>query len=130
MYWEPVSRDQFMLYQAYTDAFTCMGASLFGISIDHVHCHEAFAIDAHLRFPLLADFHPRVVDARQFGVLRETQGESGRALFVLDRRRVFRCSKACPDALNPGVDELVTTMEALAFEVVGHMPWDDPSPGH
>ncbi|HEV2460509.1 MAG TPA: redoxin domain-containing protein [Ktedonobacterales bacterium] len=120
MDWEPVSREQLTLYQAYTDIFDQLGARLHAISIDHLHCHEAFAHDAHLRFPLLADFQPRGWVARQFGVFRETQGVSARALFVLDRRRVIRFSKAYPDALNPGVDELLTTLEALVSGAAGH----------
>jgi alkyl hydroperoxide reductase subunit AhpC len=46
-------------------------------------------------------------------VFREVPGVSARALFVLDTPRVIRFSKAYPDALNPGVDELLTTLEAL-----------------
>jgi peroxiredoxin len=114
MDWEPVSREQLTLYQAYADAFGRLEASLLGISVDHVHSHASFARDAGLRFPLLADFQPRGRVARRYGVFREAQGVSARALFVLDARRVVRFSKAYPDALNPGVDALLTTLEALA----------------
>ena len=114
MDWEPVSREQLTLYQAYADAFARLEASLLGISVDHVHSHEAFARDAGLRFPLLADFQPRGRVARRYGVFRAAQGVSARALFVLDARRVIRFSKAYPDPLNPGVDALLTTLEALA----------------
>ena len=114
MDWEPVSREQLTLYQAYADAFARLEASLLGISVDHVHSHAAFARDAGLRFPLLADFQPRGRVARRYGVFRAAQGVSARALFVLDARRVVRFSKAYPDPLNPGVDALLTTLEALA----------------
>jgi peroxiredoxin len=114
MDWEPVTREQLTLYQAYADAFDRLGASLLGISVDHVHSHAAFARDAGLRFPLLADVQPRGLVARRYGVFRAAQGVSARALFVLDARRVIRFSKAYPDPLNPGVDALLTTLEALA----------------
>jgi alkyl hydroperoxide reductase subunit AhpC len=52
-------------------------------------------------------------------VYREEQGVSARALFVLDQRHVIRFSKAYPDALNPGIDELLATLEALASEPAG-----------
>jgi peroxiredoxin len=122
MDWEPVSREQLTLYQAYADAFARLGASLVGISVDHVHSHAAFARDAGLRFPLLADFQPRGRVARRYGVFRTGQGVCARALFVLDARRVVRFSKAYPDPLNPGVDALLTTLEALAAP-------DDPRRG-
>jgi peroxiredoxin len=114
MDWEPVTREQLTLYQAYADAFDRLGASLLGISVDHVHSHASFARDAGLRFPLLADFQPRGLVARRYGVFREARGVCARALFVLDARRVIRFSKAYPDPLNPGVDALLTTLEALA----------------
>jgi peroxiredoxin len=112
--WEPVSREQLALYQRYADAFERLEAQLLGISIDHIHSHAAFARDAQLRFPLLADFQPRGLVARRYGVFREALGVSARALFVVDAQGVIRFSKAYPDLLNPGVDELLTTLEALA----------------
>jgi peroxiredoxin len=116
MDWEPVSREQLRLYQDYGDDFAAFGAHVLGISTDHVYSHEAFARDAQICFPLLADFQLRGLVARQYGVFREAQGVSARALFVLDSQRIIRFSKAYPDALNPGVDELLTTLEALAQE--------------
>jgi peroxiredoxin len=112
--WEPVTHEQLTLYEAYTDAFAQLGACLLAISSDHVYSHAAFAREAQLTFPLLADTQPRGQVARQYGVFREAQGISARALFVLDRQHVIRFSKAYPDALNPGVDELLTTLESLA----------------
>jgi peroxiredoxin len=114
MDWEPVSREQLTLYQVYIDSFDRLGARLLGISCDHVLSHNAFVRDAGLHFPLLADSHPRGVIARHYGVYREAPGVSARALFVLDRRHVIRFSKIYPDALNPGVDELLTILETLA----------------
>jgi len=113
MDWEPVSREQLTLYQGYTDTFDRLGACLLGISIDHIYSHEAFARDAQLYFPLLADFQPRGQVAHQYGVFRDVQGVSARALFVLDARRIIRFSKTYPDRLNPGVDELLTILETL-----------------
>ena len=114
MDFEPVSREQLTLYQSFADAFDRLSARLLGISVDQVHCHEAFARDAQLRFPLLADFHPRGLVARQYGVYREARGVSARALFVLDAQHIIRFSKVYPDQLNPGVDELLTILEILA----------------
>jgi peroxiredoxin len=116
--WEPLSRDQLVLYQKFADAFERLGARLLGISVDHVYCHAAFARDAQLRFPLLADFQPRGGVARQYGVYRDGQGVSARALFVLDRQGRIRFSHAYPDFLNPGVDDVLTTLEALVVEDV------------
>jgi peroxiredoxin len=111
---EPVSREQLTLYQAYADTFSHLGARLLGISVDTVSSHAAFARDAHLQFPLLADAQPLGQVARRYGVFREAEGVSARALFVIDAQRVIRFSKAYPDPLNPGLDDVLTTLEALA----------------
>jgi peroxiredoxin len=116
MDWEPLSHDQLVLYQKYADEMARLGGRLLGISVDSVYCHAAFARAARLRFPLLADFQPRGGVARQYGVYRDGQGVSARALFVLDRQGRIRFSHTYPDFLNPGVDELLTTLEALAAE--------------
>jgi peroxiredoxin len=116
--WEPLSRDQLVLYQKFAHEFARLGARLLGISVDSVYCHAAFAREAQLRFPLLADFQPRGGVARRYGVYRDGQGVSARALFVLDRQGRIRFGHAYPDFLNPGVDDLLTTLEALAAEDV------------
>jgi peroxiredoxin len=114
--WEPLSRDQLVLYQKFADEFARLGARLLGISVDSVCCHAAFAREARLRFPLLADFQPRGRVARLYGVYRDEQGMSARALFVLDRQGRIRFSHVYPDFFNPGVDDVLTTLEALATE--------------
>jgi peroxiredoxin len=114
--WEAVSRDQLVLYQKFTPEFDRLGARLLGISVDSVYCHMAFARDARLHFPLLADFYPRGQVTRRFGIYRDKYGMSARALFVLDRRGKIRFSRAYPDLFNPGVDEPLTTLETLAAE--------------
>ena len=119
--WEPVSREQLALYQDYAGEFDHFGARLLSISIDHCLSHAAFARDAQARFPLLADFHPRGAVARAYGIYREEQGVSARALFVLDGQGIIRFSQAYPDLLNPGVDDLLTTLEAITI--------DDEHPG-
>ena len=124
MDWEPVSREQLVLYQVYGDAFARLGASVLAVSVDHVHCHAAFARDAQLSFPLLADFQPRGAVAQRYGVYREAPGVSARALFVLDRQGIIRFSRAYPDGLNPGVNDLLTTLEAMAAE---DEPSDEPT---
>jgi peroxiredoxin len=124
MDWEPVSREQLRLYQDFGDDFTRFGAQLLAVSTDHVYSHDAFARDAQICFPLLTDFLPRGQVASAYGVYRETQGVSARALFVLDSQRVIRFGKVYPDALNPGVNELLRVVEALAQE--GEAMEDNP----
>ena len=59
-----------------------------GISVDSKWAHEEFAKKLGLTFPLLADVHREV--ARKYGVLRDAENFSERALFVVDRKGILR----------------------------------------
>src|SRR5271154_1648408 len=78
--WSPVCGDQMALYNEVLPEFQKYHASLLGISVDGVWCHEAFAKDHHFHFPLLADFEPKGAVAKKYGAYREADGCSERAL--------------------------------------------------
>jgi len=50
--------------------------------------------------------------ARQYGVYRDHDGTSERALFVLDAQGVIRWSSVSPVDINPGADGILTALEA------------------
>jgi peroxiredoxin len=111
--WSPVCGDQMALYQAVLPEFKRFDAELIGISVDGVWCHNAFAHDRKLQFPLLADFEPKGAVAKEYGVYREQDGEAGRALFVIDGDGVIRWSHLSPVGVNPGADGILTALESL-----------------
>lgn len=111
--WSPVCGDQLGLYNELREEFAKFDAVLLGISVDGVWCHAEFAKDRHYHFPLLADFEPKGEVARRFGVYRQTDGFSERALFVLDKQGVIRWSYVSPVGVNPGADGILTALEAL-----------------
>src|SRR5688572_28750790 len=112
--WSPVCGDQVALYNEMLSEFREYGAEVVGISVDGVWCHAAFARDRKLHFPLLADFEPKGAVARQYGVYREPDGTSERALFVLDRDGIIRWSYCSPISVNPGADGVLNALESLA----------------
>jgi protein-disulfide isomerase/peroxiredoxin len=111
--WSPVCSDQMALYNAVLPEFERFGAALLGISVDGAFCHQAFARDRKLRFPLLADFEPKGQMARDYGVYRETAGTAERALFVLDGGGVVRWRYVSPINVNPGADGILRALESL-----------------
>jgi peroxiredoxin len=111
--WSPVCGDQMALYNEVLPEFHKHGAELLGISVDGAWCHEAFAQHRHLHFPLLADFHPKGAVAQSYGVYRETDGVSERALFVLDSKGVIFWSYCSPIAVNPGADGILDALERM-----------------
>jgi peroxiredoxin len=92
------------------------GAELLGISVDGAWCHEAFARERRLHFPLLADFHPKGGVAQAYGAFREQEGVSERALFVIDRKGIIFWSYLSPIAVNPGADGILDALEQLRSE--------------
>lgn len=111
--WSPVCGDQMALYNEILPEFQRLGAQMVGISVDGVWCHSAFAADRHLHFPLLADFEPKGEIARRYGVYREQDGITERALFVIDAAGVIRWSHVSPMGINPGADGILAALEAL-----------------
>lgn len=111
--WSPVCGDQMALYNEILPEFRRLGAELIGISVDGVWCHNAFAHDRKLRFPLLADFHPQGEVARAYNVFREGEGITERALFVIDGEGIVRWSYISPIGINPGADGILTALEDL-----------------
>jgi peroxiredoxin len=111
--WSPVCTDQLGLYQAVLPEFEKFGAKLLGISVDSVYSHEAFAKDRNLEFPLLADFEPKGEVSRAYGAYNADDGESERALFVLDAAGVISWSFLSDPDVNPGADGILRALEEL-----------------
>jgi peroxiredoxin len=115
--WSPVCGDQMALYNQVLPEFRRHGAQLLGISVDGVWCHQAFAEGRHLHFPLLADFEPKGETARRYGVYRDADGTSERALFVIDAAGLVTWSYVSPVGINPGADGILDALERLTMPV-------------
>jgi peroxiredoxin len=114
--WSPVCGDQMALYNEILSEFQRFNAELLGISVDGSWCHLAFTHDRKLHFPLLADFEPKGQVARAYGVYRDHEGTTERALFVIDADGVIRWSYVSPVGINPGADGILRALEALGQE--------------
>ena len=61
---------------------------------------------------------PRARVARQYGVYREQDGTTERALFVIDREGIIRWSYLSPVGVNPGADGILEALESLQHPAV------------
>ncbi len=111
--WSPVCGDQLALYNELRGQFDDFGADLIGISVDGIWCHLAFARDRNFHLTLLSDFEPKGAIARQYGVYRDKEGVTERALFVIDGDGVIRYSYVSPIGVNPGAAGLLKTLQTL-----------------
>ena len=114
--WSPVCGDQMALYNEILPEFKRLGAQLLGISVDGVWCHNAIAKERKLHFPLLADFEPKGAVARLYGVYRDREGCSERALFVIDARGRIAWSYVSPIGVNPGADGILEAIDKLGTD--------------
>jgi len=87
----PVCSVQIPGYQQELARFEAANTQLFGISVDSVACHRAWAESlGGLSFPLMADYWPHGEVARRYGVLSEAGGYAERATFVIDLNGLIR----------------------------------------
>ena len=111
--WSPVCSDQMALYNETLKLFTKHNAQLVGISVDSKWSHLAFCQSRNLLFPLLADFEPKGKVAKLYDVYDEVEGESMRALYVLDDKGIVRWNYLSPVGINPGADGILDALEKL-----------------
>jgi len=111
--WSAVCGDQLTLYNEILPMIEKLNAELFGISVDGVFCHQAFRKDRGYKMTLLSDFEPKGEVAKKYGVYRDGDGFSERALFVIDKDGVIRYSYVSPISINPGANEILQTLRRI-----------------
>ncbi|MBC7487065.1 MAG: redoxin domain-containing protein [Cytophagaceae bacterium] len=111
--WSPVCGDQMGLYNETLHFFKKHNAELIGISVDSKWCHLAFSQDRKFHFPLLADFEPKGEVARLYDVYDAKEGETQRALYVIDEEGIIRWTYLSPVGMNPGADGILNALEEL-----------------
>jgi peroxiredoxin len=111
--WSPVCSDQMGLYNETLKLFHKQNAEVIGISVDSKWCHLAFCQDRKLHFPLLADFEPKGAVSKLYDVYDEDEGESKRALYVIDEEGTIRWSYLSPVGMNPGADGILDALDEM-----------------
>jgi peroxiredoxin len=117
--WSPVCGDELAVYNELLPEFRRYDAQLLGISVDGVWSHDAFAADRNFHFPLLSDFEPKGEVARAYGVYREQEGISERAIFVIDGDGTIRWSYVSPVGINPGADGILSALDTISSDDEG-----------
>jgi peroxiredoxin len=112
--WSPACSDQLSLYQSELAEFERFHAQVIGISVDSIYSHGAWAAVRGLTFPLLSDFHPKGKVARLYEVMRDSDGFSERALYVIDADGTIRYRYVSPQLDHiPDIYELFDHLQQL-----------------
>lgn len=89
------------------------GAELYGVSLDGLETHKAFAESLKLNFPLIPDPDKKLSSAfgvlRLWGILPITK----RVTFVVDRSGVVRNVIASEFNIDRHIDEAITTLGSI-----------------
>jgi peroxiredoxin len=111
----PVCANQMRGYESDLGQFEKAGAAVLGISIDAQPAKAAWAktLDS-ISYDLLSDFHPHGDVAKKYGVFREKEGFSERAVFVIDRKGKIAWSKVYDIPELPRNEEVLAALQGLA----------------
>lgn len=107
------------------DRFEGLNAQVLGISVDHIPCLEAWAESlGGITYPLISDFWPHGMVARQYGVLRD-DGSSERAIFIIDREGIIRFIDIHDIDDQPRNEEIFAILRQIDPENAKKHPFED-----
>jgi peroxiredoxin len=110
----PVCANQMCAYESDRPKLDAAGTVVLGISVDAQPAKSAWAKTlGSISFDLLSDFHPHGEVARKYGVFREQDGISDRAVFVVDRNGRIVWARRYEIPQLPDNSELVEVVGAL-----------------
>lgn len=110
----PVCTDETAVFNKVLPEFNKYNAQVLGISVDNVWSHLAFAKERNLHFPLLSDFHPKGGVSKTYNAYRDEEGESERALYLIDKEGTIAWSYISPVGVNPGAEQVLQALKDLS----------------
>jgi len=112
--WTRVCKLQMQDLEKSKERLDKLGAVALGFSVDSVPCKRAWAKDIGVEATsLLADFWPHGGVANAYGIFREADGFSERAVLILDGEGVIRFRKVYPIGELPDIEEVLRAVESL-----------------
>ena len=112
--WTGVCKLQMQDLEEHKADFDRLDAVALGISVDSVPSKKAWADAIGLKETrILADFWPHGGVAKDYGVFREANGFSERAVFIVDKDGVIRFKKVYPIRERPDINEILQALEVL-----------------
>src|SRR5262245_25756445 len=112
--WSPVCTSELALFQETLDQIHDQNAEIIGVSVDSPYSHRAWSDQQKLTFPLLSDFWPHGSVSREYGVFREQDGVSDRALIFIDDAGNVRSTWVAEDPdIAPGLDILFDRLSEM-----------------
>jgi peroxiredoxin len=110
----PVCANQMSAYESDLKRFESADTAVLGISIDPQPSKTAWAKSlGTISFDLLSDSYPHGEVAAKYGVFRDKEGFSERAVFLIDKQGRIRWSRVYNIPEQPKNEELFTQLDNL-----------------
>jgi peroxiredoxin len=114
MAFTPVCAGMMTGYEKERARFDAADAVVFGASTDPQPCKAGWATAlGGISFDMLSDFHPHGLVSQQYGVYREQDGLSERAVFVIDKEGRVAWSKVYDMDTQPDNGEIFAALDSL-----------------
>jgi mycoredoxin-dependent peroxiredoxin len=108
--WSPVCTNEHACFVNDMKNFDTLDAEVFGISVDSVWSHKAYADKMGIKYPLLADFHPRGAVGEKYGVFLADKGITGRSIFIVDKQGKLAWLKHYDIPVVPDIKEVASAL--------------------
>mgnify|MGYP000658992964 FL=1 len=109
--WTRVCAIQMQDLEKHQEEIERLGAVALGLSVDSVPCKKSWAEAIGVQHTrLLADFWPHGGVARAYGIFREKNGFSERAVFIVDAEGIIRFKKIYPMREVPDIGEILAAL--------------------
>ena len=110
----PVCATQMSSYEKDINRFDAADAAVLGVSIDAQPSKSAWAKELGVSsFDLLSDNYPYGDVAKKYGVFRDTDGISDRAVFVIDKQGKVRWSRVYDIPQHPNNEDVFNALAEL-----------------
>jgi peroxiredoxin len=110
----PVCATQMRGYESDLGRLESADTSVLGISIDAQPAKSAWAQTlGPISFDLLSDFHPHGGVAQQYGVYREKDGISDRAIFIVDKQGKIAWARKYEIPEHPSNEDLFAALKEI-----------------
>ncbi|MGQ9716766.1 MAG: peroxiredoxin [Anaerolineae bacterium] len=112
--WTQVCAIQMQDLEKHRPEMERLGAVALGLSVDAVPTKKAWADSLGIQETrLLADFWPHGGVAQAYGIFREKNGFSERAVLIVDAEGVIRFKKVYPIREVPDIQEILKALEEM-----------------
>ncbi len=111
--WSPTCTKEHACFVNDMQKYEQLDAQVLGLSVDSVWSHKAWAEKMGIRYPLLADFHPRGAVASKYGIYLEDRGITGRAIAIIDKAGKLAWFKQYDIPTVPDVNEVAQALQGV-----------------